>query len=140
MCLRRIARVRLGVIYRGGLSECQKYRIIIPRVRALASFARVRAKFTTRGYRGLERTLDRDGLSSILRTGIDPVSRVILQPVSLSLSRRNPRDRRCRAAKYVPPFIYFLFNFASLFRVSSRIGANVAKVALFSLSLFFFLF
>lgn len=48
VCLRRIARVRLGVIYRGGLSECQKYRIIIPRVRALA---RVRAEFTTGGYR-----------------------------------------------------------------------------------------
>lgn len=36
VCLRRIARVRLGVIYRGGLSECQKYCIIIPRVRAFA--------------------------------------------------------------------------------------------------------
>lgn len=49
VCLRRIARVRLGMIYRGGLSECQKYRIIIPRVRALSlrSRAYVRAGFTT---------------------------------------------------------------------------------------------
>jgi len=56
VCLRRIARVRLGVIYRGGLSECQKYRIIIPRVRALASFARVRGEFTTRGYQANSRS------------------------------------------------------------------------------------
>lgn len=37
-CVYGVARVRLRVIYRGGLSECQKYRIIIPR--SLARFVR----------------------------------------------------------------------------------------------------
>lgn len=50
MCLPRIARVRLGVIYRGGLSEYQKYRIIIRRAHLAHARARAYIHITHRIY------------------------------------------------------------------------------------------
>lgn len=102
--------------------------------------ARVRAEFTTRRYRGSSVwTLDRmtDYLSILRYRGIDPVPCIILQFAALNVGPEmvGPQREIC-----IPAFIYFLFNFASLFRVGSRIDANIAKVALFSPCLFSFLF
>lgn len=116
-----------------GMPEIPYHYLARSRTRFVRAYIYTRRIYNQRIPRGGSR-VDSRSWRIILRIGDRSC---FLHYLAICLSQRwDVRGRHSRTRNMcVPPFIYFLFNFAFLFRVSSYIDANVAKVALFSPSL-----